>query len=586
MEINFDSLKEVLRQLSVVNREIETTSGGITSNLGFQFSAIPGLNEAGAIHGRAIKQDPASAQEMLRTYSDQVGWAAELLGAEIDALSAQEDSNARGLDLADTGGAVGSIGAGLPSQPSNQRVPLTFVPPVVFPGASLLQLANNFNATKFGELAQAAVDWNTMAANIRQVVDQLNNAASTIDSENDSEFTRSAANRIRELATTGEQFAANASVMNQRAFNLVSQAPFGYVEIPADLQAVKAIPDPIAQKAMEAAMLAKWQAKLQEMVTSSLPNQQSLAEAPAASGGGDNIEVGLGAIAGTGMRYNTDEVVWPQEIQQALAGGEIGPGSFGVADGELVALENIDQGLVEQVRHAVNERNEALYGGGKLQSFIDGGMTPLTDATTQTAGFNSPGLGTLNAGNSPSLGHAGLATAAPSNSGFGTVLGTSGGLGSLGAFDGAGGLGSAAAGLPAAGSRGAGTGAGAGLGGLRGASGISGGRGVSVAGGEAGSRLLNTGGDSSGRAGAAAGTGSGTHAAGAGANGTASQGQHGRGPGAMMAPGAAGRNQEKKKKSTMIKSVMSRVEADKNRRDLVGDPPAALPGPIGDWARQ
>src|SRR5690625_2553901 len=97
MEINFDSLKEVLRQLSVVNREIETTSGGITSNLGFQFSAIPGLNEAGAIHGRAIKQDPASAQEMLRTYSDQVGWAAELLGAEIDALSAQEDSNAKGL---------------------------------------------------------------------------------------------------------------------------------------------------------------------------------------------------------------------------------------------------------------------------------------------------------------------------------------------------------------------------------------------------------------------------------------------------------------------------------------------------------
>lgn len=54
----------------------------------------------------------------------------------------------------------------------------------------------------------------------------------------------------------------------------------------------------------------------------------------------------------------------------------------------------------------------------------------------------------------------------------------------------------------------------------------------------------------------------------------------------MMAPGAAGRNQEKKKKSTMIKAVMSRVEADKNRRDLVGDPPAALPGPIGDWARQ
>src|SRR5699024_6617593 len=363
MIVDIGSLQEASRALNIARREIEMISSNVASNLGPQFSSIPGLNEAGVIHGRAIKQDPASAQEILKGYSSQVGWANDLLSSQIEPLTGQEDSNARGLDIADTGGAVGSIGAGLPAQPSNQSVPLTFVPPVVFPGASLLQLANNFNATKFGELAQAAVDWNTMASNIRQVVDQLNNAASTIDGQNDSEFTRSAANKIRELATTGEQFAANASVMNQRAFNLVSQAPFGYVEIPADLQAVKAIPDPIAQKAMEAAMLAKWQAKLQEMVTSSLPNQQSLAEAPAASGGGDNIDVGLGTIAGTGMRYNTDEVVWPQEIQQALASGEIGPGSFGVADGELVALENIDQGLVEQVRQAVNDRNEALYGG-------------------------------------------------------------------------------------------------------------------------------------------------------------------------------------------------------------------------------
>src|SRR5699024_8751173 len=190
------SLQEASRALSIARRETEMISSNVASHLRPQSSPTPRWNEAGVIHGRAIEQDPASAQEIIKGYSSQVGWANDLLSSQIEALTGQEDSNARGLDIADTGGAVGSIGAGLPAQPSNQSVPLTFVPPVVFPGASLLQLANNFNATKFGELAQAAVDWNTMASNIRQVVDQLNNAASTIDGQNDSEFTRSAANKI------------------------------------------------------------------------------------------------------------------------------------------------------------------------------------------------------------------------------------------------------------------------------------------------------------------------------------------------------------------------------------------------------
>ena len=591
MKINFDSLKRALSHLAVSQREIETTAMGVTSNLGLQFSQIIGLNEAGQIHGRAIKQDPASAQELLNGYARQVGWAAELLNADIGALEEQESSNAVGIDLADAGGAVDSVSLSLPQQPSNQNVPLTFVPPVVVPGTSLLQLANNFNATRFNELGQAASDWSTMGRNISQVVEQLNSAASQIESENDSDFTRSAASKIRELASTGEQFAANATLMNQRAFGLLSKAPMGYVEIPADLQAVSLVPDPVLKKSMEAALLVKWQAKLQEMVTSSLPNQQSLAEAPAASGGGDNLNVGLGSIAGTGTRYNTDEVAWPQEIQAASASGEIGPGSFGVADGELVALENIDQGLVDQVREAVNQRNEALYGGERFQEFINGGMTSLADTNTQTAGIGMPSGTAVNGGVNPSLGYAG---AANNSTGFGGTgngmaasgLGPLGVLGSRGGFAGAGTGAGAGAG---AGSVGAGIRngvPGAGLGGLRGGGAIAGGRGFGISGSDGGARLLG-GGDSPARAGSAVGGSSGTNGAGAAAHGTGSQGQHGRGIGPMMAPAAAaGRNQDKKKSSAMIKAVTSRVEANKNRRDLLGEPPAALPGPIGDWARQ
>ena len=158
MKINFDSLKQAKKQIGFAQREIEIAAQDVTSNLGLQFSAIAGLNEAGAIHGRAIKHDPASAQEMLRNYSAQVGWATELLNAEIQALEEQESSNAHGIDIADVGGSVGSNNSNLPSQPSNSNAPLSFAPPVVIPGSSLLQLANNFNATNFAELGRAAAD--------------------------------------------------------------------------------------------------------------------------------------------------------------------------------------------------------------------------------------------------------------------------------------------------------------------------------------------------------------------------------------------------------------------------------------------
>ncbi|MGO2876824.1 MAG: hypothetical protein ACTIB0_09170 [Corynebacterium casei] len=584
MKINLAALESTSAQLALAQREIEMTAGAVQSSIGGQFSSIVGMNEAGVIHGRAITQDPASAQEILKKFAEQVSWASGLVAAEADSISQQDTSNSQGIEIADEGGWVGASGVSLPAQPSSQKYPLSFVPPVVIPGASLVQLANNFNTTRFDQLGQVAADWLTLATNISQVVKQLNSAASQLESEHDSDFTRNAAVRIREMAATGEQFAANASLMNSRAFNMMSKAPTAYIELPADVTAVQAIPDPIIQKTVEAAMLTKWQLKLQELVSSSLPDQQSLTDPPSSNGRGDNVEIGLESIAGTGVRYNTDKVVWPQEIQEAIQSGEIGPGSFGVADGELVALENIDQGLVDQVRQAVTDRNEALYGGGKLQEFINGGMQTLENTGTSAAGLDGIGSGAFNNGVNPGLGQSGAGAAASAGSGIGG-LGAgagSGAMGPLGALGGAGALGGTGNGSAASGSRGGI--AGAGLGGARGAgagAGLSG-RGFGAAAGEGGSRVLGGSGDSASRAGA--GAGSGAHGAGTGAGG--SQNAHGRGAaGPMMAPGAAGRNQEKKK-SGMIKAVTSRVEADKNRRDLLGDPPAALPGPIGDWARQ
>ncbi|WP_230310899.1 hypothetical protein [Corynebacterium guaraldiae] len=58
-----------------------------------------------------------------------------------------------------------------------------------------------------------------------------------------------------------------------------------------------------------------------------------------------------------------------------------------------------------------------------------------------------------------------------------------------------------------------------------------------------------------------------------------------RGAGMRMMPlmGGMARGGEGERR---IKSVTTQVERDPNRRDLLGEAPAVLPGVIGDWARE
>ncbi len=584
MEINPSNLKGTQSFLFRTRRDAEVASGRIRAQIGRDFSDIGGVSEAGEIHGRAIQNDPASAKNLLNGFGDQLEWALEVLRTGSEAISSQEGTNSRGLDIADAGGNAGGNNANFPLQPEPGYQQFSYIPPMVMVGASLSSLQSSFSSNKVNQLGDLMSNWSELSSSVQNIANSLDSIASEIESEHDSEFTLNAARKIREMAGDAQHFAANAQQMVSKTGTLSMGIPTYNLQMLADVTQMNLIPEPALQKSFEAANLLKWQATLQNWVTQSLPNQQSMMEPPTASGRGDNVEIGLESIAGTGVRYNTDEVVWPQEIQEAIQSGEIGPGSFGVADGELVALENIDQGLVDQVRQAVADRNEAVYGGGKLQEFINGGMQTLENTGTSAAGLDGIGSGAFNNGVNPGLGQSGAGAAASAGSGIGG-LGAgagSGAMGPLGALGGAGALGGTGNGSAASGIRGGI--AGAGLGGARGAGaggGLSG-RGFGAAAGEGGSRVLGGSGESASRAGAGAGVGA--HGAGTGAG--ASQNAHGRGAaGPMMAPGAAGRNQEKKK-SGMIKAVTSRVEADKNRRDLLGDPPAALPGPIGDWVRQ
>lgn len=571
MRIDAASMNASLWNLGKTRQEVELAAQTLKSNIGAHFSNIVGFSDAGVIHGRAIKNDPGSAQNLLLKHAEQVGWATQLLNDELQAVQEQDATNASGLDLADVGGRVGGASVALANQPESRQTPLSYVPPFVMTGASLQQLSSDFAATRIGDIAQVAADWNQLAGDIQSSSDGLKRIAAALETEQDSDFTYMAAQKIREFAMDGQQFAVNAADMGLRSSGITMNYPPYLYALMVDNSTMVAMTHPAAQKAFEAVTLFKWQAKLQSMVSQSLPNQQSLMDAPSGHGGGDSMDIGLEAIAGLGTRYTTEDVEWPREIQQALESGELGPGSFEVVNGELAAVDGVDPSLVEKIQSAVNERREELYGGGRLQEYLANGIQTMENSTTQSAGL-STSYGVAQ-GNTLGMGSGQVSNGHPGISGLGNGSGVTGPLGlAAGSGVGSAGTGAGAVGRAPAASRVGGIG-GRGIGGIGGGPGSAFGQGSA---GDSASRALAGGSDGAGRSG-------GIH--GAAAQGTGTQnGSNGRGVGPLMAPGAAGRGQDNKKRG-MVKSVTSRVEMDKNRRDLLGEPPAAVPGPIGDWAR-
>ncbi|MFH0411854.1 hypothetical protein ACG98H_06305 [Corynebacterium sp. L4756] len=574
LRINKLRILDSLERLRFLDEDTNRAIRYADSNIGRDFSPVAGLSEAGEIHGQAISRDPASAKASLEKFSGQLPWVRELLEQQVDAVRAQDSGNAQGLDISDMGGTVGETAMPIINQPEPGYSPFSFVQPVVMLGPSLDLFSGQYSQTKFDQAVALAGNWSELKSRMLSQVESLNSIAGSLESEHDSDFTFSAARKVREMAGHGQQFAANAELMSQKAFRLAQPIPVNNLGIMGDVKSMRLIPDVAAQKAFETVTLAKWQQTINGQLTGSLPEQQKLMDAPIASGGGGQFNIGLGQIAGLGERYTTEDETLPREIQQAFEEGVLVPGSFEMVDGELRALERVDQGLVDEVNRFLDQRTEELYGGGRLQEYINNGMRSLEETSTQAANYSGTAGGSrggftpndgLNAGSGVG---AGTGTGAVSGfSGQGRNSGFTPGQGVMNAF---GGLGS---GTSADGPREhAGAARGSAAGGGRAASGGAESTGRGVGGDRVNER---TGG------GAGAGTAQATPDAGPNANNAQN---NGRGTGPMMTPGAAGQGQDRKKRGP-VKSVMSRVELDKNRRDLLGDPKPALPGPIGDWAR-
>lgn len=604
MQINFLNLFNQISEIKGLSEQLKGVADGVRSPLNSGFSPVMGIKDVGGIHERVLTNDPGSAQHSLKGFNTQLAWLAETLQTELASFESQDELTSRGLDVADAGGGGGAASMPIVSQPDPGYSPFGFTVPIVDTGASIMGLASNLFSTRFWDVSEANARWGALSGEVADIVAGLERSAASLESENDSEATTRAAQKIREVAQAGTHFIANANVMQQKLFGFQAQLINVQPEAIALAFEVAAIPDPVARAAAEKAALTYMQGVLQQQVISAMPYQHALMDAAPPSGGGDT-STHFGAVAGDGNRYNTDGVAWPQKIAEAIESGAVGPGSFNVANGQIQGLESVGMGAedIAKLHGDLHNRGRSILndlGFGEA-------LAPINAAEVNTSAA-SAGIGSLN----PVHGTMTGATTAPG----GAPYAASGlnGLGSVGLADGRGnqlpgGIAGLNGRLPEASANPTTSAAGLGglnssfggpqtgthpvLGGLPGAVTGAGqqreGRaslsGNGLLGGNAGSGAVGVGGMGSVAGPGAVGNAGGVVGAAGGAHGAKPGVGNARGAGMRMMPlmGGMARGGDGERR---IKSVTTQVERDPNRRDLLGEAPAVLPGVIGDWARE
>lgn len=601
MLVNQENLNQQVESIHNLDRSLALVRANAHSPLDGGFSPVTGLSEVGAIHQRVLATDPGSARNSLEGFRSQVAWLGDTLQSELAGFESQDELNSRGLDVADAGGGGGAEAMPIVDQPDPGYSPFGFTMPIVDPGASILGLASDLFTTKFWDVSEAKARWNALSREVGDIVGGLHESALSLETENDSEATTQAAAKIREVAQAGTHFIANSAVMQQKLSGFQARIISTQAEAVALAFEVMAIPEPTMREAAEAAALRYMQGLLQEGVVAAMPYQHALMDAAPPSGGGD-VSTEFDAVAGDGTQYNTEGVTWPKQITEAVESGKMGPGSFDVANGEMQGLTELGMDAADVAKFQADLRNR---GRSILSELGFGDALAPIDASQMGTSAASAGVGSVNP---MGTAYAGMGQTIPS--GLGTALG--GGVGSgphgIGAF-----------GVPGANTNTAGSSAGSMVGGapkgitrglgripenpLTSAAGLGGGP-ASVSTAQTGTHPVigglpgasANGGVRDGRASSSAGGAGGSVAApigGATGNGTgavhsaakpgtgATKGTAGMRMMPMMGGTARGGEGEKR-----IKSVTTQVERDPNKRDLLGESPAVLPGVIGDWARE
>ena len=609
MKVNTENLSKNARGILDIVSTAHSMESDTQSPLNRGFTSVNGLDHVGDVHERVLTTDPGSALRSITSFVEQLEWLSDSLAREARGFQAQEDANSRGMEIADAGGDIGVESMPIMNQPEPGYSPFGFSMPVVNVGTDIVKLATDLMSTQIWSVSEANARWGSLASEVSEIVSGLEEAAGSLESENDSEATSRAAAKIREVAASGSHFVANAEVMGAKLTGFHAKLMGMQPTAMAMAMEVMAIPEPVEREIAEKAALATLQPDLQRFAVEAMPYQHALMEQSPASGGG-GVEAGLAGVEGDGQRYNTEGVVWPKNIAEAIARGDLGPGNFDVVNGNVQGLEAVGMSPQE-----ISDFHDEMRTSGRnaLEKLALGDKVNVGGHEVATQGASMPGM----TGPAGAMGQLPSGLAHPVNAslnggavnGSGTVAPASTAqpvVGGMAPTMAAGGTAEAGRGVqarhtvrggyaPATGSRGSsgemirgarGTHLGQGLG--RGArsgvpfAGVGSGAGAGMRSGLSGGAGAGGGMSfrSSGGIGSGVGSGSseGAAASRGGNSGRATGGARAYGP--MM--GMRGKDNEKKR----VKSVTTQVERDPNKRDLLGEPPAVVPGVIGDWVRE
>lgn len=602
MHVNVSNVRRTTSSIGDLFRRAQELRSKADSPLNSSFSSVSGIDHVGGIHQRVLDSDPGSARVSLLNYAEQVEWLFDSLGREARGFQAQEDANSRGMEIADAGGDIGIESMPIMNQPEPGYSPFGFSMPVVNVGTDIVKLATDLMSTQIWNVSEANARWSSLASEVDDIVSGLEEAAGSLESENDSEATSRAAAKIREVAASGSHFVANAKVMGEKLTGF--HAKLMGMQPAAMAMEVMAIPEPVEREIAEKAALAMLQPDLQRFAIEAMPYQHALMEQSPASGGG-GVDAGLVGVEGDGQRYTTEAVVWPKKIAEAIARGDLGPGNFDVVNGNVNGLDAVGMSPQE-----ISDFHQQMHTSGRnaLEGLGLGEQVTIGGNEVSTQGASMPGavaangvMGQVPSGTAHPVG-AGVSTGALNGSGpVAPPANAHSASGSMAPM--------MASGRPADAGRGAlgkqqplrgGFGAGpgilsssadirhAGRGAQLGQS-LGRGTGAAISYAGVGSRAglgasTGTVGGPGMRAGAGGSLGIGT---GSGENSAATRGGNaGRSTGGARAygpmMGMRGKDSEKKR----VKSVTTQVERDPNKRDLLGEPPAVVPGVIGDWVRE
>ena len=614
MKINVANVGRNINQIERMNHNIAGNNMAAVSPLTGSFSPVTGIDHVGAIHERVLSSDPGSARNSISSFVKQLEWLSDSLGREARGFQAQEDANSRGMEIADAGGDIGIESMPIMNQPEPGYSPFGFSMPVVNVGTDIVKLATDLMSTQIWNVSEANARWTSLASEVDDIVSGLQEAAGSLEGENDSEATSRAAAKIREVAASGSHFVANAKVMGEKLTGFHAKLMGMQPTAMAMAMEVMAIPEPVEREIAEKAALAALQPDLQRFAVEAMPYQHALMEQSPASGGG-GVDAGLAGVDGDGQRYTTDAVVWPKKIAEAIARGDLGPGNFDVVNGNVDGLEAVGMSPQE-----INDFHQQMHNSGRnsLEKLGLGDHVAIGGNEVFTQGASMPGvtapngaMGQVPSGtshpvaagaNTGALNNSGAmaptATAQSANTGMAPMMAAGRpadtGRGVLGGQSLRGGIGSAAGNVSgSADIARAGRGAQSGQHFGRGA-------GAPYAGVSSSMRADHSnalGGGSGMRAGLGSGAGAGMRPGvggglvpGTGSSESAAAargGNAGRSTGGARAYGPmmgmrGGKDSEKKR----VKSVTTQVERDPNKRDLLGEPPAVVPGVIGDWVRE